>query len=134
MTPREIAIAKAFKRVTFYPGTVSKRFARDMVWLAEHEPKRPLTARQAQLLTHIAFRFRRQLPAHLGYPIIDDGSDAAALGHEAADAKPVERPLSKRDTLRADRAAKREAKRKMGHHTEARCDATLDMFRDTKQA
>jgi len=123
MTPREIAIAKAFKNVTFYAGTVSKRFARDMAWLADNEPKRALTARQAQLLTHIAYRFRRQMPAHLGYPLIDDGSEGAALGHENPDAKPVERPVAKREMLRAERAAKREAKAKMG---------TLDMFPDAK--
>lgn len=109
MTPREIAIAKAFRNVSFPPATAAKRFARDMASLAESAPETPLTAKQAEMMARIAYRYRRQLPAHLGYPIIDDGSDAAAQGHENPDAKPVERPLSKRDEERAARAARRAA-------------------------
>lgn len=110
MTPRELAIAKAFRNVSFSPATAAKRFARHMAEIAEHSPDYPLTEKQAKYMAKVAYRYRRQLPPHLGYPLVDDGSEAAAQGHEAPEPKPVERPLSARDQKRAETAARRAAK------------------------
>jgi hypothetical protein len=109
MTPREIAIAKALKEVSFPPATWAKRFARDMAFLAENSPEKELTQKQADALVKTAYRYRRQMPAHLGYPLVDDGSAEAAAGHEKPDAAPIQRPLSKRDATKAEREARRAA-------------------------
>jgi hypothetical protein len=109
MTPREIAIARAFRNVSFPPATAAKRFARNMIAHMEHAPQVPLTAKQAAYMAKIAHRFRRQMPAHLAHPIVDDGSEAAAEGHERAGAKPIERPLSARDVAKLAQEARRKA-------------------------
>lgn len=72
MTPRQLEIIAALDRVTFPPATSQKRFARDMVALARAKPDHVLTEKQADYLTKLAWRFRRQMPAHLAYPELDD--------------------------------------------------------------
>lgn len=65
MTPHQRALCRALGGVTFCPGIGSKRFAREMAALAEAEPGRELTGRQAQYLEVLAWRYRRQMPAKL---------------------------------------------------------------------
>ena len=94
MTPRELAIIEAFKRVTFPLASRRKRFALSMIALAEHDPNRTLTEKQARYLSALAFQFRRQLPADLAYPVIDDGSRMARDGFEATLQAEIARPPS----------------------------------------
>ena len=72
MTEREVAIAKALSCATFLPGSAHKRFARNMGFHAEHMPEKALTPKQAAHLVRLAWRYRRQIPAHLAYPVLDD--------------------------------------------------------------
>lgn len=62
MSPNERTIAAAINRVTYCPGIGTKRFARDMAHLAEHQPERELTAGQRKYLLEVAVRYRRQIP------------------------------------------------------------------------
>lgn len=94
MTPRELAIIQAFKSVTFPLASRRKRFALNMIALAEHDPNRTLTESQARYLTALAFQFRRQMPADLAYPVIDDGSHMARDGFEVSRQAPIARPAS----------------------------------------
>lgn len=89
MTPRELAICRALESVSFPPATAKKRFAKDMMFHAKHCPEKPLTEKQAGYLSALAYTFRRQMPAHLAYPVVDDGSYMASLGAEAAETQPV---------------------------------------------
>lgn len=63
MTPLQIQFAQALRGVVFCPGSGTKRFARDMAQLAEHQPERELTPKQAEYLRTAVIRFRRQIPA-----------------------------------------------------------------------
>jgi len=72
MTPREKKIAEVFKGVTFLPGSGHKRFAQNMIFHAEHMPEKPLTPKQSLYLTQLAWRFRRQMPADLAYPKLEE--------------------------------------------------------------
>jgi len=63
MTPEQIQFAQALSRVTFMPGTPTKRFAKDMAHCAEHQPERELTPKQAEYLRTAVIRFRRQIDA-----------------------------------------------------------------------
>ncbi len=72
MTPRQLAIISAFERVTFALGTSQKRFANNMIALARSDPDHALTDKQADYITKLAWRYRRQMPAHLAYPELDD--------------------------------------------------------------
>lgn len=63
MTPAQISMATALARVTFPPGSGTKRFARDMADLATQQPDKVLTLRQAQYLAEAVVRYRRQIPA-----------------------------------------------------------------------
>lgn len=65
MTDSERLIARAIGNVTFCPGIGTKRFARDMAWMAEHNPLNPLTPKQAKYLCEVAIKFRRQVPADI---------------------------------------------------------------------
>ena len=68
MTPRELEIARAFANVSFPQATSQKRFALAMIAHAKAMPDKPLTPKQSRYLTILAWRFRRQMPAHLAYP------------------------------------------------------------------
>jgi hypothetical protein len=103
MTPREIAIARAFANVSFPPATAAKRFARHMTEIAVRHPEHPLTQKQADYMAKVAWRYRRQIPVHLTYPVVDDGSVMAAAGEEVSQPRSVERPLSIRDQRKAER-------------------------------
>jgi hypothetical protein len=109
MTPRELAICQALKDVSFPPGTAKKRFARDMIFHAEHYAEKPLTEKQARYLTAIAYTFRRQMPAHLAYPIVDDGSAMAARGFEAVEPKAVTRRILPEKVIRQSRRVQQQA-------------------------
>lgn len=87
MTERELAIAKAFQRVSFPLATSQKRFAQAMIFHAEHMPEKPLTEKQARYLTILAWRFRRQMPATLAYPVIE-GDEGIVHGFENAGQSP----------------------------------------------
>jgi hypothetical protein len=50
-------------RVTFVPGTGTKRFARNMAALAAQGSDPEITAAQAEYLRTAVIRFRRQIPA-----------------------------------------------------------------------
>lgn len=63
MTSVEILMARAIGRVTYCPGIGTKRFAREMAFLADHEPDRALTPKQAKYLLEVVVRYRRQIPA-----------------------------------------------------------------------
>ena len=65
MTEEQIAIAKAFYGVTFLPASREKRFARDMIFLADNCPNTDLSPKQDRYLRLVAYRFRRQMPNHL---------------------------------------------------------------------
>ena len=88
MTPREIEIAKAFESVTFPAATSQKRFARAMMFHAEHMPEKPLTEKQARYLTTLAWRYRRQMPATLAYPMVE-GDEGFVHGAENAGHTPI---------------------------------------------
>lgn len=104
MTPRELAICRAFKNVSFQLGSSHKRFARDMMHMAEHAPEKELTAKQATYLAQVAYKYRRQMPSQLAYPAIDDGSWMAAQGYEGTEQAPIERPLSVKDARKKMKA------------------------------
>lgn len=63
MTDPERLIARAIAPglVTYMPGNNTKRFARDMAFMAEHSPLNPLTPKQSAYLCKVAIRYRRQV-------------------------------------------------------------------------
>jgi hypothetical protein len=65
VTEHEIALAKALGCCSFPPATSQKRFARNMAFLAEHDPRREISQRQRHYLELMAWRYRRQLPRDL---------------------------------------------------------------------
>lgn len=65
MTPAQISMATALARVTFLPGSGTKRFARDMANLVTQQPDKVLTLRQAKYLAEAVVRYRRQIPAEV---------------------------------------------------------------------
>lgn len=65
MTFHEIELAKALGNCSYLPGTSQKRFARDILFLAEHSPDRELSDRQRHYMQLMAWRYRRQMPRHL---------------------------------------------------------------------
>jgi hypothetical protein len=65
MTDHQRAVAEALSRCSFLPGSHDKRFARDMGASARQTPTPDLTERQATHLDRLAFKYRRQMPAHL---------------------------------------------------------------------
>ena len=64
MTPDERVMARAISpmNVTYLPGIGTKRFAREMAALAEHEDA-AITEAQAVYLRQVVHRFRRQVPS-----------------------------------------------------------------------
>lgn len=92
MNKREQLIAMAFKNVTFALGTSQKRFAQAMIWHVDHMPEKPLTPKQARYLTILAWRYRRQMPAELAYPMIGDGDEGLVHPFESVAAP---RPASR---------------------------------------
>ena len=56
-----LARAIAPGMVTYVPGTATKRFARDMAWLAEHNREQELTPKQRKYLFDTVHRYRRQI-------------------------------------------------------------------------
>lgn len=89
---RELAIIDALKRVTFLPGTSQKRFARNMASAADHARDCGITEKQARYLTILAWRYRRQMPSTLAYPVIE-GDEGIIYGFETVLPAP---PLSGR--------------------------------------
>ena len=65
MTDEQIAIAKALGRASLPMASGANRFVKDMVFLAEHHPKREITDKQDIYMRELAYRFRRQMPAGL---------------------------------------------------------------------
>jgi len=64
---REAAIratVEALNRVTYLPGSSHKAFARQIRQQLEHSAV-PITDRQEQHIARLAWRYRRQMPAHL---------------------------------------------------------------------
>lgn len=61
MTDSEKMIARAIAQVTYCPGIGTKRFAREMAFIAEHSPLNPLTPKQSAYLCKVAIRYRRQV-------------------------------------------------------------------------
>lgn len=63
MTDSERLIARAIATglVTYPPGIGTKRFAREMAFMAEHSPLNPLTPKQSAYLCKVAIRYRRQV-------------------------------------------------------------------------
>lgn len=61
MTPDQAAVAEALSRCTFLRGSHDKRFARDLAAYIYLD----LTERQAAHLNRLAWKYRRQMPAHL---------------------------------------------------------------------
>lgn len=87
VTERELAIVTAFKDVTFALGTSQKRFAQNMMFLAEHSPNKDLSEKQRRYLTILAWRYRRQMPATLAYPVVE-GDEGIVHGFENAGRRP----------------------------------------------
>ena len=90
MTPDEIALALALGRCSYPPATANKRFAGNMAFLAKNSPGKELSERQRHYMQQMAWRYRRQLPAHL-VPLNKPG-----------DLPPKERPPSKRKAPAGD--------------------------------
>ena len=67
MTDNERMFARAIApgMVTFPPGIHTKRFARDMAFVAEHKPGCELSPKQALYLRQVVVRYRRQIPADI---------------------------------------------------------------------
>jgi hypothetical protein len=62
MTPEQQTMAKALNQCALWPGTNTRRFAADMAHLAEHDPGREITPKQAEFLRTAVIRYRRQIP------------------------------------------------------------------------
>jgi hypothetical protein len=71
-TEREVAVIEALASCTFVPGHPHKRFARDMGFVVKHSREVGITEKQAAYLTKLAWRYRRQMPANLAYPMIEN--------------------------------------------------------------
>ncbi len=68
MTDDQIKIALALDRVTFLPGTWTKRFARSMTAIAEAKPDTEITEAQNEWLYRLLYKYRRQIPnTYAGY-------------------------------------------------------------------
>lgn len=63
MTEDQIKICRAFKNVTFPPGTRTKRMALDLARDTDAAPMFELSPRQHEVILNIAIKYRRQLPA-----------------------------------------------------------------------
>lgn len=61
MTDHEKIMARALNGCTFVPGTGTKRFARNMAFLAENSPDAELTSGQKKYLASAVVRFRRRI-------------------------------------------------------------------------
>ncbi len=61
MTEHEKTMARALNGCTFVPGTGTKRFARNMAFLAENNPDTELTGGQKKYLASAVVRFRRRI-------------------------------------------------------------------------
>lgn len=87
MTEREIAICLALERVTFLPAHPHKRFARDMAAMARNAADKPLSEKQRKYLVNLAWRYRRQMPAELAYPLVE-GEEGIRYGAEVLPGAP----------------------------------------------
>ena len=65
MTSGEIELAKALGNCSYPPGTSQKRFALDILFLAENNPDKELSDRQRSYMQLMAWRYRRQMPSRL---------------------------------------------------------------------
>lgn len=63
MTDNERKMSAALNLCTFVPGIGTKRFARDMAFLAERFPETELTPKQREYLRTAVIRFGRQIDA-----------------------------------------------------------------------
>jgi hypothetical protein len=70
-TDRDLAIIDALTSVSFFPGTSATRFARDMASAARNARDIGISEAQARYLRQLAWKFRRQMPANLAYPLIE---------------------------------------------------------------
>jgi hypothetical protein len=61
MTEDQQRMAKALAAAGLFPGSNVKRFARDMVHLADHAPEKELTPPQHKYLCDSVIRFRRSI-------------------------------------------------------------------------
>jgi hypothetical protein len=61
MTPHEIELAMELDGC----GCTGARFMRDMSYAAKHDPEREITDRQRYYMEMLAWRYRRQIAAHL---------------------------------------------------------------------
>ena len=65
MTKHEIELATALASCTFLPGISHKRFARNMADAARNLPDQEISLRARHYMEILAWRYRRQMPAHL---------------------------------------------------------------------
>lgn len=65
MTELQILRARALAQCTFLPGHDHKRFACNMAAMADNLPNFRLTPKQAEHLSRLAWRYRRQMPKPL---------------------------------------------------------------------
>ena len=65
MTPEEIQLAEALVRCSHYPGTWSKRFARDIAAQAHTHPAKELTPNQRVWLYTLVAGRKKNIPAEL---------------------------------------------------------------------
>ena len=61
MTTDECTMARALAEVTMVPGIPSKRFAREMA-AESRSAVSQISARQAEVLRSLVYRYRRQIP------------------------------------------------------------------------
>ena len=61
MTDDQKTLAKALGRAVFFPGSATKKFARDMALCAVMECAPELTTKQAEYLRTAVIRYRRQM-------------------------------------------------------------------------
>jgi hypothetical protein len=62
MTENERIMAQHLAACRFCPGIRTKRFARDMAYIAEHFPSKELSKPQGTYLRQAVVRYRRQIP------------------------------------------------------------------------
>lgn len=72
MTEREKLITVALDRCSMGLARSMTRFAQDMARLVRSTMDPQITEAQARYLTILAWRFRRQMPVLLAYPLTDE--------------------------------------------------------------
>lgn len=72
MTDLELELITDLRGVTFVPATNTKRFAKNMIALAEYRPEAELTPKQHAYLVSLHYRFRRQHKSARCLPAVGD--------------------------------------------------------------